>query len=181
MPGFTSVIPNINVNTESAQLRTELLNTFNRLQGQLSLAPYRLFTQNGPAGNVGGGATTLFTSTINFGTLSKSGSSILIFACGKYAANGNSKTIDLVFGSTNILTSTTTTNNGSWTLQAEIVYNGGSAEIAWGQFFAPGTNPVPQVTLGTESLATNQVLKVVGTGVASNDISCYYWKGILLS
>lgn len=181
MPGYSSVVPNINVNTESAQLRTELLNTFSRLDGQLQRAPFRIFTQNGPVGNVGAAATDLMSTVINFGTLNKNGTSILIFACGKYAANGNTKVLKLIFGTTNILNFSTASNGGSWTMQAELVYNGGSAQIAWGQIFVSGgVNPAPEVTLPTEAVNVNKTLKIQGTGTASDDVSCYYTKFLLL-
>ena len=81
MAGFRSITPSISVNTSSGQLRTELLNTFTRLDGQLALAPYRLGTASGPIGNSAGVETTLESTTVSQGTLSKSESSILIFAC----------------------------------------------------------------------------------------------------
>ena len=181
MAGFRSITPNITINTDSGQLRTELLNTFSRLDGQLGQAPYILTSQNGPIGNVGAAETDLVTSTINFGTLNRTSASILIFACGQTAANGNNKTLKLKLGSTTLLTSgALASNDVDWTLQAEIVFNGGAAQIAWGQFIRNGASPIVNVATATEDFATNLTLKITGQGSATDDIAVYYWKTVLL-
>lgn len=183
MPGFRALSPNINVNTESGQLRTELQNTFARLDGTLQLAPYRIATQVGPVGNTGSSETDLLTTNIVIGTLAKQNSSILIFACGNTAANANNKTLKLYLGSTELFTTGAFAgNNISWTLQAEIVRNGASAQAYWTQFFGSATL-TSKVTTGTAtvSLASNQTLKLTGTGTASSDITALYWKVILLT
>lgn len=181
--GYRSLTPSINVNTSSGQLRTELLNTFTRLDGQLALAPYRLVTQNGPVLSVGATETTLFTTGIDFNTLSKLGTSVLIFACGTTAANANNKTIKVYFGGTEIFTTGAFAgNNISWTLQAEVVRNGGSAQICWTQFMGSATlTSAVNVVNTTVSLTTQQILKITGTGTTSGDCSGSYWKLILLT
>lgn len=183
MSGFRAITPSINVNTSSGQLRTELLNTFTRLDGLLVNAPYRAFTQNGPASNTGGAETDLFTTNIDTGTLSKQGSSLLIFACGTTAANGNNKTLKLYFGSTEIFTTGAFAGNDiDWTLQAEIVRNGATAQITWAQFFGSATL-TSKIQVGTASvnLAVIQDITLTGTGTASGDISALYWKATLLT
>lgn len=178
---FASITPNITVNTESGQLRTELLNTFSRLDGQLAAAPYRLATTSGPIGNTGVVETDLFTYTLDTGTLNKLGSSILIFAAGKTAANANNKTLKLVFGSATLFTSgAIAANDKDWNLQAELVYNGGSSQISWAQFIQNGATPLTATATSTVAFASSQTLKITGTGTASDDISAYYWKLILL-
>lgn len=183
MSGFRALSPNINVNTESGQLRTELQNTFARLDGTLQLAPYRIATAVGPSSNTGSGETDLFSTTINIGTLAKQNSSILIFACGNTAANGNNKTLKLKFGSTTLFDTGAFAGNGiSWTLQAELVRNGAAAEVFWGQFFGSATLTSKIITTtATESLAVNQVLKFTGTGTTTGDISVTYFKALLLT
>lgn len=183
MSGFRSITPSINVNTASGQLRTELLNTFSRLDGQLTQAPYRIFSNNGPVLSTGTDETTLFTTNVDFGTLSKLGSSILIFACGNTGANANNKTIKLYFGTTNIFTTGEFAgNNISWTLQAEIVRNGSTSQITWAQFFGSATL-TSKIQTGTASvdLVNTQPITLTGTGTASGDVSALYWKGILLA
>lgn len=184
MSGFRSITPSINVNTSSGQLRTELLNTFNRLDGQLSAAPFRAFTFNGPVLSTAGGAeTTLLTTNIDVGTFSKQGSSMLIFACGTTGANGNNKTINLYFGSTQIFTSGAFAGNGiSWTLQAEIIRNGATAQITWAQFFGSATlTSKVQVGTAAVNLATSQSISLTGIGTATGDVSASFWQGILLA
>lgn len=180
---FRSITPNINVNTESGQLRTELQNTFARLDGDLQYAPYRLDFDIGPVTNTGAAESTLLTTAVSVGTLSKVGSSLLVYACGKTAANANLKTITFYFGTTALFTtSAVAMNNADWTLQAEVVRTGASNQTVWVQFFS--TNTLTQsikVTTSTESLAVNQTLKITGTGVSTADVSGYYWKVILLT
>lgn len=184
MSGFRALSPNINVNTQSGQLRTELQNTFARLDGELQLAPYRVFTQVGPVANSGSSETDLLTTNVTQGTLAKQNSSILLFAAGNTAANANNKRIRLKFGVTTLFDSGNfALNGGSWTLQAELVRNGASAEVYWVQFFDSGFLAPSSIVVGTaaESLASNQTLKITGQGSASSDITALYWKGLLLT
>lgn len=181
MPGFSSITPNINVNTESSQLRTELLNTFSRLDGQLSFAPFRLFTASGPIGNSAGVETTLLSVTLSFNTLQLTGQSLIIHAAGTTAANGNSKTIKLVLGSTTLFTITSTSLNGTdWVIQAEIVCNGATSEITYVAFTAAGLSTSTVLTTPTESLGTDLILKITGNGAGGSDVTGTYWKGILV-
>lgn len=183
MSGYRSITPSINVNTDSGQLRTELLNTFSRLDGQLSLAPYRAATFNGPSLSNGASETDLLTTNIDVGTLAKQGSSLLIFACGTTAANANNKTIKLYFGSTEIFTTGAFAGNGiSWTLQAEIIRNGATAQITWAQFFGSATlTSKIQVGSSSVNLATIQDITLTGTGTTTGDVSASYWKILLLA
>lgn len=183
MSGFRALSPNINVNTESGQLRTELQNTFARLDGTLQLAPYRIAAQVGPVGSTGAAETTLLTMNVTIGTLAKQNSSLLIFACGNTAANGNNKTLKLKFGSTTLFESGAFAgNNISWTFQAELVRNGAAAQAYWAQFFGSATL-TSKISVGTatESLASNQALSLTGTGTANSDITALYWKILLLT
>lgn len=179
--GYRSIVPNININTESGQLRTELSNTFFRLDSQLSTAPYKLYSFNGPAGNAGVAETNLTTYTVDYGTLSKQGSSLIIFASGKTAANANNKTFKLYFGSTVIFTTgAIAANNISWTVQAEIIRNGAAAQLTWVEWTGSATlTSTCTVSTATESLANGVVLKCTGTGAASDDISLYTLRVLL--
>lgn len=182
MTGFSSITPSINVNTGSGQLRTELLNTFSRLDGQLQLAPYRLATQNGPVGNTGAAETDLMQFQLNFNTLGNIGKSIQILAAGKTAANANNKTFKLKLGATTLFTSgAIALNNKDWTFQGEIVSNGSTSQIIWGQFTSNGAATIVNTTTASENLGTNLVIKFTGQGTASDDISLYYYKACLLT
>lgn len=182
MAGFRSITPSISINTQSGQLRTELLNTFARLDGQLSQAPYRLSTQNGPSSNVGAAETEMMAFTINFGTLTQVGASILIFACGTTGANANNKTFSVKLGATTIFTSgAIALNNKDWTFQGEVIFNGGSAQITWGQFTANGNATIVETNTSTEAMATNKQLTFVGLGTATDDIAITYYKALLIN
>lgn len=182
MPGFSALTPNITVNTESGQLRTELLNTFSRLDGQLRNAPFKLYSQLGPVGNVGTGETTLMNMVVNFGTLQLNGQSLYVLVAGKTNSNANNKTLKLKFGATTVFTSgALASNNIDWTLQAEIIRNGGSAQITWAQFLRNGSSPIVTTSTATESLAVNTTLSITGQGTASDDISAYSLKVLLLN
>lgn len=181
MAGLSSITPNITVNTLSGPLRTELLNTFNRLDGQLGLVPYRIFTQSGPVGNTAGAETTLLTSTIDFNTLTLTGQSIMVTAAGTTAANANSKTIKLVLGSTTLFTiSSTSLNNLSWIMQAEIVCQGSTSQYTLVSFVATGLSTSTVLTTPTEDLGTSLTLKVTGNGAGASDVTGTYWKGMLV-
>lgn len=181
MTGFRSITPSINVNTESGQLRTELLNTFSRLDGTLSTVPFRVATQNGVVSNTGAVESDLFSTVIDYGTLTSIGQSIQIFAAGKTAANANNKTLKLVLGSTTLFTSgAIALNDKDWVFRAEVIYNGGSAQIAYGTFNSNGGSSVVNTTTATEAFASSLTLKLTGTGTATSDISAYYWKCILI-
>lgn len=183
MAGFRAITPSINVNTESGQLRTELLNTFTRLDGQLSLVPFKLGTTSGPVGNSAGAESILESTTVSQGTLAKSESSILLFACGKTAANANNKTIKLKFGLTELFTTgPQAMNNVDWTLQAEIVRTSDVSQIAWIQFFATSTlTQKVTVTTASVDLAQNQTITITGEGANASDVLLYYTKSLLLT
>lgn len=180
---WRSITPSINVNTESGPLRTELLNAFTRLDGQLILVPSRVYTLNGPALSTGASETDLFSTNIDVGTLSKVGSSLLLFAAGTTASNGNNKTIKLYFGNTEIFTTGAFAGNDiDWTLQAEIVRNGATAQITWAQFFGSATlTSKIQVGTATENLANQQSITLTGQGTATGDVSFLYTKIVLLT
>jgi hypothetical protein len=182
MAGFRSISPNININTQSGQLRTELLNTFTRLDGQLSQAPYRLATQNGPVGNSGAADTDLMATLINFGTLTQIGASIQITACGKSNANANDKTFKVLLAGVEIFTSgAIKMNDKDWVYRGEIVFNGGSSQICHGTFSYDGGSPVVDTRITSVNLANNALLKFTGLGSVSDDISLYYYKTLLIN
>lgn len=178
---YRSIVPNININTDRGQLRTELLNTFSRLDAQLVAAPFRLTSFNGPAGNSGAAETTLATFTVDQGTLTKQGSSLLIFASGKTAANANNKTVKVYFGSTVIFNSGAFAgNNVSWALHGEIVRNGAASELTYVSWVGSATlTTAVNTATATESLATSEILKITGTGTSSDDISLYTMRVLL--
>lgn len=181
MAGFRAITPSINVNTQSGQLRTELLNTFARLDGQLAQAPYRFSTQNGPVGSESTTETTMQEFQIDFNTLSNIGSSIQILAAGKTAANGNNKRYRVKLGSTTLFDSgNVALNDKDWTFRGEIVANGSTSQIFYGEFCSNGASPIVTTTTATEDLGTNLTVAFTGQGTTTGDIQQYYYKAILI-
>lgn len=181
MSGFRAITPSINVNTQSGQLRTELLNTFSRLDGQLAQAPYRFSTQNGPVGNTDAAETTMQEFQIDFNTLSNVGTSIQIVAAGKTAANANNKTYKVKLGSTTLFDSgAIALNDKDWTFRGEIVANGSTSQIFYGEFCSDGSSPIVQTITATEDLGTNLTVEFTGQGTATGDITQYFYKAVLI-
>ena len=184
MAGYRAVTPNININTESGQLRTEILNTFNRLDGQLSSAPYRLAVTVGPVGNETGGVTsTLAQHTVDYTTLSKRGSSIIVYASGITAPNANNKEVKLMLGTTEIFTTGSLAfNDIDWNIFAEIVRAGATSQVntvIW-TGSATLTSKVYN-TLTNVDLAETTYIKLIGVGTAANDIQLYHMKSVLIA
>lgn len=181
MGGFRALSPNINVNTSSPQLRTELQNTFARLDGTLTLAPYRVFVNVGPADNSGSSETTLFQYIIEQGSLNQVGSSIMIHAAGKTAANANNKTLRLYLNTTMVFDSgALAMNNVDWTLKGEIIFLSGTVQMVYMEFQRSGGTPIISTTYSSESFNVNVPVYLKGLGTSNADISAYYWKGLFL-
>lgn len=151
------------------------------MDGQLQAAPYKLATQNGPTGNTGSAETTMQEFQIDFNTLSNLGSSIQIFAAGKTAANANNKTYKVKLGSTTLFTSgALALNNVDWTFRGELVANGATSQIFYGEFSRNGGSPIVVTTTSAEDLGTNLTIAFTGQGTATSDISQLYYKAVLI-
>lgn len=181
MPGYSSITPSISVNTPSGQLRTELLNTFVRLDGQLTQAPYRIASQNGPVGNDAGVETDLMTFKLNFNTLTEIGQSLQIIGAGKTNANGNGKTFKIKLGSTAIFDSGSVAwNDKDFQFYCEIVCNGATNQIVTTQFIPDGSAVIVQTDVASEDLGTNLDIVFTGNGATASDVSLYYYKAVLI-
>ena len=176
-----SITPAINVNTRSPQLRTELLNTFARLDGNLQNVPFREFVYNGPFPSDGSLETTFYTHKINYNTLTEIGQSYLIFAAGKTAANGNNKTFKLKLGSTTLFDSgAVASNDKDWTFFGELICNGATAQIFYGNMCYDGSSPIIRTETASEDFGTSLDLVFTGQGTTDGDISLYYAKAQLI-
>lgn len=124
------------------------------------------------AANSGGGATDLMKYTLGANALKTTTDYVEIEAFGTFAANGNNKSISLIFGSTTIYSIVSTAiNSGSWSLRARIIKKTNTTQeiIVEGN----GTNSVlikTVYTSGAEDLTTALDIKINATGVATNDI-----------
>ena len=72
-------------------------------------------------------------------------------------------------------------NNRDWSLQAEIIFNGGGSQISYANFSYNGGTSVVDTNTSSESIANNVILKFTGEGTVNDDISIYYYKAILLN
>jgi hypothetical protein len=181
---YRSVAPNINVNTESGQLRTELQNTFIRLDGQLSSVPITLYSTSGAALNTGTGETVLFSNVFDLNTLPVNSDSVAFTISGITAANANAKQIRLYYGGTLIFDSGSQTfNNTSWVLRGEIIRLGAASQICFTELVtSDATYRVGATqTLTSKNLGSNQSLIITGQGVSTGDVSAYYIKILLNS
>lgn len=181
---YRSTAPNINVNTESAQLRTEVSNSWLRLDGQLGNVPLTLYSTTGPTSNTGGGETVLFSTVFDTTTLPVNVDSVGFIISGITQANANAKQIRMYYGGTLIFDTGSTTFNGiSWRMDGEIVRTGAASQICNAQMVtSDATYRVGCTqTLTNKSLTTNQSLIITGTGVTTGDVSAYYMKVILNS
>lgn len=178
---FRSISPNINVNTQSGPLRTELQNTFTRLDGQLSLAPYRLDYDVGPVSNSGGTGVILSSATLEYNTLNTNGQSIRISAAGTTAANANNKNILIYLGTTLLFeTGDQPINDGEWVLEAEIIRTSGISQYVWVKWFCTDTlTEKVTVTSSGVDLSSNQDLTIRGLA-NNNEIVLYYAKYVFL-
>lgn len=179
MGSYRSITPNINVNTESPQLRTELLNTFNRLDGQLSDVPSTYYYQNGPNSTSGAGESVLFQKTLETNVLNQLGDSLHITLVGQTAANANSKAIKVYLDSDVIFdTGAQTLNGSSWVLTGELVRNGGSSQIIYWQMVTSDSTyrGTATVTTASKAFTTNHIFTFMGSGSSNGDVSGYYLK-----
>lgn len=174
---YRAITPNININTESGQLRTELLNTFTRLDGQLALAPFRLEFTLGPISNTSAANQILSSATISYNTLTKNGQSIIVAAAGTTSANANNKNIQLYLGNTLLFeTGNQAFNDEEWTLEAELVRTSSTSQTTAIKFFATGTlTQKIEMALSSVELASNNDLTIRAQG-ADDDTQLYYAK-----
>lgn len=181
---YRSTAPNINVNTDSSQLRTELLNAWLRLDGELGNVPLTLFSTTGPISNTGTGESVLFSTLLDTTTLPVNADSIAFTVSGSTQANANSKTIRVYYGGTLIFDTGGQTFNGtSWMLRGEIIRNGATSQICIVELVtSDATYRVGATqTLTNKNLGSNQSLILTGLGSATGDVSAYYMKVLLNS
>lgn len=130
------------------------------------------------AAGIGNGADatddTLFTYSLPANSLDATGRQIVIEAFGKFAANGNNKTVKLWFGTTMVFSSgVVTTNNLGWWAMMRLTKTGASTQIGIG--FGVGGAAIWSVAVpmaGTETDTGAITIKVTGasptTGAASD-------------
>lgn len=140
-----------------------------------ALTPDGIISQQVSLAGVGNAADTtddvLFTYSMPANAFDKAGRGVEITAFGKYAANGNNKTVKLWFGATVVATTgVVTTNNNGFMITARVFKAGAVASNT--QIGQSGTNiALPTTPTETESGAI--VIKLTGasgTTGAANDV-----------
>lgn len=131
-----------------------------------------LYTEYSTVGNVTTGEDILFTDTIAGGTLSTDGNSIKGRFSGIVANNGNTKTIRLSFGATDILTrgTTTPTIGQAWTIDYEIIRTGAATQHTNATFSGSDGIASSYYVATTEDLSEDIVITLTGDATATNDI-----------
>jgi hypothetical protein len=132
-------------------------------------------------GNVGAGEDTLMSYTLPKNTLGNAGDKLEIEAFGTLAANGNSKTIKLYFGSQVIFSTGAVASNAlDWHIRAAVLRTGAATQIITSQF-SGDTVLVTQTAdfvAGTQSLAADVIIKCTGEATSNDDIS---QKGLIVN
>jgi len=176
---YRATTPNINVNTDSAQLRTEILNSWLRLDGELSNVPQTVYSILGPASNVGTGESILFSTVLDTNSLPVNADSVVFTISGNTNSTANTKQIRLYYGGTLIFDSGSQTFNGiSWVMRGEIIRTGSGSQTCFVILETSDTTYRLSVTqtLTNKNLLNNQSLILTGMGGASADVSAYYMK-----
>jgi hypothetical protein len=117
---------------------------------------------------------TLFTFALPASSLDVVGRGVIVEAFGKFAANGNNKTVKIFFGSAVVTSGVQVGNNVGWRLRLELYKQASNVQIGsgWGQ---AGTTvfAVPVPINGAEADTNTITIKVTGaspTTGAANDV-----------
>lgn len=131
-------------------------------------------TDTTSTGNVSTTETDLISYTLPANRIYENGQTIEITVWGTTAANANGKQGKLYIGGVVVLDSTSlAANNKSWFMKATLIRTTATAGIAMaeGSFNGAAIQPVHiGVTVASTGWDAAQIIKVTGTGAASNDI-----------
>jgi len=124
--------------------------------------------------SAGSAETNLITYSVPGNALTNSGDRLVIRASGRYAATANAKQVKLILGSETILDITSQiVNSGAWTIEAEIIRTGNTAQSTSAEYHGAGEalfTTASAVTLAqTNGIAT--VLKLVSTASGDGDVT----------
>jgi len=155
-------------------------NVWKAIRGSLGISLTGMLSINTTSvSNVTTGETTLISYTSPSNTLTNLGDVLEIDAWGKYAANGNNKTVILYFGSQAILTTgAIAANDGTWSIKAKIIRTAASTQEIVSELLSSNSSVSDSATRteGTQNLSTDLIIRCTGTGGASSDIIQYALK-----
>lgn len=133
----------------------------------------RLATNTTAVGNIGAGEDALISYSLEKNTLLNVGDTLEIVAFGSQAANGNNKTIKLIFGTTTLFsTGVVASNAKDWCIRATIIRTAAATQECIAEFNGD-TVLVTQTSdyvAGTEDFTTTLTIKCTGEATSNNDI-----------
>lgn len=124
--------------------------------------------------NAGAAATNLLTYMVLGHTLTNNGDRLTFRASGRFAANGNNKTIQVIWGSELIYDSgAQAANSGSWVVTGEIIRTGSTAQSVNGSYAGTGETlfNLANARDMAQTNGINTLLRVVSTATADGDIT----------
>lgn len=123
--------------------------------------------------NSGVGETDLITYALGPSQLAATGDRVRIKAWGIAAANANSKTFRLYFGTTVVVTKTeTAAGSVHWYIDAEVIRTGAATQISIGGYNSVNTGSQVLTAAPGETLSSPINIKITGqSAVGSNDIT----------
>jgi len=138
-----------------------------------------LKTDIAAVGNVGTGEDDLISYEVAASTLAANENTLSFVAAGTFAANGNNKTLKVVWGTTTLFsTGAVAFNTGDWRITGEIIRTGASAQVACITFTSSNSSlsVSTDLTEPTEDTTTALTLKLTGEATSDDDIVCKYLK-----
>jgi hypothetical protein len=131
-----------------------------------------LYVDSGTHANTTSGETDLASYSVPANTLAVNNQSLRVKAWGTFAANGNTKTIKVKFGSTSVtLFALGTGGGGNWVIEAVIIRTGAATQDyemhCINDVASPGTM---SISTAAETLSGAVTLKLTGQGTSTNDI-----------
>lgn len=138
--------------------------------GVMTWQPTTLDVDAAATGNVTTGEDNIYSYTLPASTLAVNEQSLIIRVGGTLAGNGNSKTIKVKFGSTNIV-NVTGTFTSTWAITCELIRTGAATQDCNCMTVGASSGLThATITSPTETLSGTVAIVVTGEGTATNDI-----------
>jgi hypothetical protein len=118
--------------------------------------------------------TDLITCTLSANTLVNTNDILEIYVWGTFAANNNSKTLTLYFGSQILYTTgSAILNSGSWFIKTRIIRKTSSTQEILVEITSSNASISTSTIIiaGTQDLTNDLIIKCVGKGVISEDVT----------
>lgn len=113
--------------------------------------------------------TTLWSYSLPAGTLASDGQAVRITAFGTFAANANTKTINLKFGGTTLRQFSSTFNNQTWVMTGEVFRTGATAQFGTVRGQTGATSAPAVLTTPGATLANAVTIELTGQNGTASD------------